>query len=444
MAIKPVEYVKDSSTSGFAVAGDQKTITKDNANTIRKDADQGNTKDLDNAQEKYLEGNVDYDTLDYSDEEMGKVGEQQIDTEDTENTKAGNAAGTTAGVAASSAAFAVISATLLTQKSIMTGWTAPAVGAAYIAVGVGAKALVNAYDDQYKSRVAQRDKAADTNAIMQQYVDTLNNDMDMMNEDINMYQELSDMQTQAQVETITDLGSMQAELQVYQAQGNTAKVAEIKAKMEDTKKISEEDSKGPQEEMDGLKENIATYTGNNSEAQGVARSGATVSEFLKDGKQMGILGYTNTAILAAGAITGGILAAKAISIGGILSKIPGAIGAALCLGGIALYLSAATSMMSKSKDELKCADAGDEMAANVNNLESNIEGQAGFTEATSGTYGETDEAATETIEKNQESTDKANGKGKNQKTKAKKEDEDEKPVATPAPTPTPAPATAAA
>ena len=55
MAIKPVEYVKDSSTQGFASAGDQKTITSTNANTIQKDVDQGNTKDLDVSQQKYLD-----------------------------------------------------------------------------------------------------------------------------------------------------------------------------------------------------------------------------------------------------------------------------------------------------------------------------------------------------------------------------------------------------
>ena len=38
--VKPVEYIKDSSTAGFAVAGDQKPITDNNANTIKKDVDE--------------------------------------------------------------------------------------------------------------------------------------------------------------------------------------------------------------------------------------------------------------------------------------------------------------------------------------------------------------------------------------------------------------------
>ena len=41
--VNPVEYIKDSSTAGFAVAGEQKPITDNNANTIKKDVDQGNT-----------------------------------------------------------------------------------------------------------------------------------------------------------------------------------------------------------------------------------------------------------------------------------------------------------------------------------------------------------------------------------------------------------------
>lgn len=64
--VNPVEYIKDSSTAGFAVAGEQKPITDDNANTIKKDVDQGNTAKLDNGQIKFLEGRVDEDTIDYS------------------------------------------------------------------------------------------------------------------------------------------------------------------------------------------------------------------------------------------------------------------------------------------------------------------------------------------------------------------------------------------
>ena len=101
--VKPVEYIKDSSTAGFAVAGDQKPITDNNANTIKKDVDQGNTQKLDNGQTKLLDSKVDEDTIDYSNDEMKNVGKNQIDTDDTEKTKGGEKAAALGGSVAASA-----------------------------------------------------------------------------------------------------------------------------------------------------------------------------------------------------------------------------------------------------------------------------------------------------------------------------------------------------
>ena len=107
--VKPVEYKKDSSTIGFAIAGDQKQITKDNAVTIEKDVKQGNTNDLDNAQSKYLESQIeDVDNIEYSDDERKNVGKNQINTDDTENT---NGLQTTGSMAAAAGGTAAATAT---------------------------------------------------------------------------------------------------------------------------------------------------------------------------------------------------------------------------------------------------------------------------------------------------------------------------------------------
>lgn len=110
--VKPVEYIKDSSTAGFAVAGDQKPITDNNANTIKKDVDQGNTEKLDNGQTRLLDSKVDEDTIDYSNDEMKNVGKNQIDTKGKDgeelsekDDKAGAAVSTT--VAAAGTAFEI-------------------------------------------------------------------------------------------------------------------------------------------------------------------------------------------------------------------------------------------------------------------------------------------------------------------------------------------------
>src|SRR5574344_284205 len=85
MGVKPVKYDKPSSTAGFANAGDEKAITKTNANTIQKDVKQGFVETLDNAQKNYLSEFVDEDNIKYSEDEQKNVGKSQINTDGTKN-----------------------------------------------------------------------------------------------------------------------------------------------------------------------------------------------------------------------------------------------------------------------------------------------------------------------------------------------------------------------
>lgn len=401
--VKPVEYKKDSSTTGFAIAGDQKQITKDNAVTIEKDVKQGNTNDLDNAQSKYLESQIeDVDNIEYSDDERKNVGKNQINTDDTENSSAGNAVGSMGGMAA----LAGLQGYLGTLLAATNGWTAPIIGAAYIAEGVLTQQLVKAFDDQYESRMKQLNAKDDTNQTIQSYYDQMAADMDTMTEDAATYADLSEQKVTADVDRITQIGALQAQIAVYQAQGDDEKVAEIQAQIAELTKEGEADETGGK--IDELQQGLETYSGNNAEAVGVADSGATVAEFLGDGQQMGVLAKVSAAILTVGALTGAIIAAKGIAKSGIFSKIPAMIGAAICLGGMALYISAASQMNKKGSNEMDCADAGSEMQEYVNNLLGNVSSQAGFTESTGAEYTEIATKNAETTQKTQEGVDKAN------------------------------------
>lgn len=401
--VKPVEYKKDSSTTGFAIAGDQKQITKDNAVTIEKDVKQGNTNDLDNAQSKYLESQIeDVDNIEYSDDERKNVGKNQINTDDTENSSAGNAVGSMGGMAA----LAGLQGYLGTLLAATNGWTAPIIGAAYIAEGVLTQQLVKAFDDQYESRMKQLNAKDDTNQTIQSYYDQMAADMDTMTEDAATYADLSEQKVTADVDRITQIGALQAQIAVYQAQGDDEKVAEIQAQIAELTKEGEADGTGGK--IDELQQGLETYSGNNAEAVGVADSGATVAEFLGDGQQMGVLAKVSAAILTVGALTGAIIAAKGIAKSGIFSKIPAMIGAAICLGGMALYISAASQMNKKGSNEMDCADAGSEMQEYVNNLLGNVSSQAGFTESTGAEYTEIATKNAETTQKTQEGVDKAN------------------------------------
>ena len=438
--VKPVEYIKDSSTAGFAVAGEQKPITDNNANTIKKDVDQGNTQKLDSGQTKYLEGKVDEDTIDYSNDEMKNVGKNQIDTEGTENSNALQTAGTVAGSAVSGAGFLFASALLGACNSfpkIMNTFVAPLIGGIFLASGAGAIVSANAFDDQYGNRMSQMNTAGDTNQTIQNYYDLMTSDMDTMVEDAEKYKDLSDTKLTGDVDRITQIGALQAQLSVYESQGNQEKVAELKAQIAELTQEGEQDPTGAM--LGDLEKGLETCSGNSAEASGVAESGSTVAEFLGDGNKMGAFATVNAVMLGGCAIAGGIMAGKAWRLVTLFTSWMSALGSALSLAGVVLYTTAAIKMGNKAKDEFKCADAGSEMQNNINNLRSNIEQQAGFTESTGAEYTTITTENAETTQKVKEGVDKANKNnptqpaGSNPTTPTNGNGNGEKPEETPAP-----------
>ena len=428
--VKPVEYIKDSSTTGFAVAGDQKPITDNNANTIKKDVDQGNTEKLDSGQTKFLEGKVDEDTIDYSNEEMKNVGKNQIDTEGTENTNGlktagsmvgsaglvGAGAGASAAMGATTGAGAVSDISTMASVGLNTAaipWMALVAGAIDLGAGAAALVAVNAFDDQYDSRMSQMEAKDNTNQTIQNYFDLMTSDMDIMVGDAQKYKELSDTKLTGDVDRITQIGALQAQLSVYESQGNQEKVAELQAQIAELTQEGEEDPTGAM--LGDLEKGLETYSANSAEASGVAESGSTVAEFLGDGNQMGILGSVNAALLTASGllmISGTVKAARAALHVPFLSiPLASAIaiaGAVMMVAGNAMVVAAAIKMGGKAKDEFQCADAGSEMQEYVNNLRSNVEQQTGFTESTGAEYITITTENAETTQKVKEGVDKAN------------------------------------
>lgn len=421
--VKPVEYIKDSSTAGFAVAGDQKPITDNNANTIKKDVDQGNTQKLDDGQTKLLGSKVDEDTIDYSNDEMKNVGKNQIDTKDTESSDAGGAtldtaasAGTTVAAAASATlGKAFLSAALKNSATSEIPFAAVLAGGVDLAIGALAIVAANSFDDQYGSRMSQMNTAGDTNQTIQNYYDLMTSDMDTMVEDAEKYKDLSDSKLTGDVDRITQIGALQAQISVYESQGNQEKVAELQAQITELTQEGEEDPTGAM--LGDLEKGLETYSGNSAEASGVAESGDVVSDFLKQGTTMGILATINSALL----LTTGIIMAvnhtvsatkAALKVPGIWSKFAAiAIGIAGCVmmvAGNVMVLAAALKMGNRAKDEFKCADAGSEMQDNINNLRSNVEQQTGFTETTGAEYTTITTENAETTQKVKEGVDKAN------------------------------------
>ena len=63
MAVNKVEYKLDSSTEGFAAAGDTITVKSSNATTIKKDVDEGNTQELSSGQRFFLNNKIQSTTM---------------------------------------------------------------------------------------------------------------------------------------------------------------------------------------------------------------------------------------------------------------------------------------------------------------------------------------------------------------------------------------------
>lgn len=427
--VKPVEYIKDSSTAGFAVAGDQKPITDNNANTIKKDVDQGNTQKLDNGQTKLLDSKVDEDTIDYSNDEMKNVGKNQIDTKGKDgeelsekDDKAGAAVSTTVAAAGTAwgAAGAIYAAVTSAQKGAKIGEHFPGgmLPAGIVAAASSVTSLVFSFENVFDPNISERENqtsAAESNdETIDNYIKLMTSDMDTMVEDAEKYKDLSDSKLASDIERMTQIGVLQGQIASLQEQGNLEKVAELQAQLDELTQEGEEDPTGAM--LGDLEKGLETYSGNSAEASGVAESGSTVSEFLKDGHAM--KGWATAAEIASYMGAGIMIICTAIAakrVGKDLSGILTAAFASVDTAGMALFaysaivLGIAGAKYGKiASKEGDAADAGDKMQEYVNNLHSNVEQQTGFTETTGAGYTAITTENAETTKKVQDGINKAN------------------------------------
>ena len=410
--VKPVEYIKDSSTAGFAVAGDQKPITDNNANTIKKDVDQGNTEKLDNGQTRLLDSKVDEDTIDYSNDEMKNVGKNQIDTKGKDGEELSDKDETAgSNIAVTASASGAVAAALLCSGLKFTKVGSDAFGG-YIIAGVQLAAAATSlafsiptvFDPNYSERENQTNASEDTNQTIQNNFDLMTSDMDTMVEDAEKYKDLSDSKLASDIERMTQIGVLQGQIASLKAQGNLEKVAELQAQLDELTQEGEEDPTGAM--LGELEKGLETYSGNSAEASGVAESGSTVSEFLKDGASMSskakACAYLQTAAVVASALP-------------VIPKLPfgidvpaAVLGNVVSIAAAATFAIAATLMFKNASKEGDAGDAGGKMQEYVDNLRSNVEQQTGFTESTGAEYTTITTENAETTQKVQEGIDKAN------------------------------------
>ena len=398
-------------------------ITQSNAKEIYTAWKRGEV-DLDKTQQKKCESFLSPEEIDevQYDEKVGeKRGKDSIETEGADKKQGGNATGVTVGNIAA-VAGAVASAHAISMAA--DGGTQWAFGILMNACAASTILMVKAFDSAFKERTAARDASDQSNSTMDTYSDGLTNTMDMMNEDVQTYQEQQDALTTAVNTQTSDMAALQMEYDNAVAMGDTNGAQAAKEQM---KTLEEQDNSQLEEDLAETGGAIEEYRAMNAEALGCAESGQTVSDFLKGGTALGVVGIINTLVLATGATLMALTAAGTLpKIAPFFPDLPLTLAGKVVFGiAGALFGVAAKNMGSKTKDEFECGSKGGEMQEHVNSLNEMIEQQSTYADETEGTFAESDEAAAESQADASEKAGEAvsqNGE-KNANTKDKADDE---------------------
>ena len=443
--VKPVEYINDSTTAGFAVAGDSIEITEQNAATIEKDDKNGNLETLDNTQIKYLDKFTENDKTDYDNAE-GDENLDSVDSETQEENKKGNGSSAAAGAATAGTMGALaFGAAILTNtgnlQNIMNAFTAPVVGGVDVAAAAAGLAGVLAFDKDYSKRLSEASAAGEQINAINQYYETLNQDLEALNgtDDNTTYEIASEEGTEETAaeegesqDIIAILSQLYTQLDKANADNDQAKANEISgkisqietsilAKIEESETAEEtpaaattEGSEGaegaegagtaagateapaePAEKAESLFEHLAT---NNSAAHEAFDTASNVSSFLKEGNNIGSIGIMNTAALAGCAAISGVLAARAFTGVTIFTIAQASIGAALCGAAAGVFTGAAATMGVKAANELKAGSKGNDVYSAVTNLRQPLNAHDSIVEKLQGEQKETSAETTATTE----------------------------------------------
>lgn len=439
-------------------------ITRANAVDIYRDRETYNK--LSDAQRHLVDKYVPQETRDEIDYELRDIdsynnGKEQINTEGTEDGKktsvssgASAAAIGAAGGAAAAGVFNVAAqgftnlsgmmsagaqgfesiglkapaemfqkqASALAKKGAVNGFVS--IICAGLTVAGAAAALVmsfkNVFDPGYEDRENSSNESGTTDETLQSYSDALLESMELMDESTETYA--------GQVEEFTEItnnnNSRDAELTIEiadaEAMGDFEKVKELKKELIELSKF---DYSEMEEGMDETRGELEEYGMMAEESQGVADSGTSVSEFLKAGKVLNVMGIISGSILAATSVliaTSSLFNAipKLHTAFGPIDGIPAAASKAIWLSAAAMMGVASGMMISNASKEKEFSDNGETMSEYVDTLNTTIEDQVGYTEKTTADFEEIDEDSEKSIEKGEENASKAVEKADNNRSKS--------------------------
>lgn len=417
---------------GVAPVDGYGNITSGNAKEIYTKYKRGEV-NLSPAQQKYCENFLtpeEIDEVSYDTDVSKKAGSDKINTDGTDKNANGlNATAQTVGTAGALAGTIVAicgGMTKLTSTAKTNGFTSLASAIPSAAAAALALTMSYFFDTSLKDRKARCDEADSTNSTIDGYTSALLDTMDMMNDDMDLYQKQSEEYTLTVNTNTSQMASLQVDLAAAQAAGDKAGVERIKAQM---KQIEEMDLSGQTDEMDETKGRLDEYNAANAESLGVSEAGQSVSDFLKQGKGMGALATVNatlatatTALLTIATIVGAI--PKIWAAGIPVDGAPAIASVVLWTAATVMMGLTSKNMWSTASTEFKCGSAGDDMQGHIDSLNETIEGQAGYVESTTETFDAADEASTESQGEAKEKANKAVQTNGALPTTPKKDDED--------------------
>lgn len=378
MAINKVEYIKDSSTSGFAIAGDQKVINKQNAQTIEKDVEEKNTQDLTGGQKRYLNNAL--EGSDNTNYENAGGDETALDNETTDNTspkysntgpgaKEGlttmgslGAAGAAAGMTGMAFAFAQQQGISIAQVA-MNAWAAPIIGGIDLALAAGATVGVTMFDSSYSERLSEASAASEYISTIDEYIQNMDIDIQSFIDKIDEGAETPDVPKEPEADNNEKLVTLQAELDEAIANGDEEKANELRAQIEEIK--NGEGAKVPAKNEEQI---AAEVVARNSEAHDIDGYTTDVASFLSEGNiygKFGVINATALAVCTAGSTFLSVLAWR----GANLFNTPLAIaGAAMCIAASATFAAATGLMTAKTVNEYKCGASGNNLTNKLSEL----------------------------------------------------------------------------
>ena len=378
MAINKVEYIKDSSTSGFAIAGDQKVINKQNAQTIEKDVEEKNTQDLTGGQKRYLNNAL--EGSDNTNYENAGGDETALDNETTDNTspkhsntgpgtKEGlttmgslGAAGAAAGMSGMAFAFAQQQGISIAQVA-MNAWAAPIIGGIDLALAAGATVGATMFDSSYSERLSEESAASEYISTIDEYIQNMDIDIQSFIDKVDEGAETPDVPEEPEADNNEKLVTLQAELDEAIANGDEEKANELRAQIEEIK--NGEGAKVPAKNEEQI---AAEVVARNSEAHDIDGYTTDVASFLSEGNiygKFGVINATALAVCTAGSTFLSVLAWR----GANLFNTPLAIaGAAMCIAASATFAAATGLMTAKTVNEYKCGASGNNLTNKLSEL----------------------------------------------------------------------------